>query len=121
MSNIAAPVVGGTHHGGPDRRVHPRRPLRTGAVLTVGSQQLPARTGDISKEGLAVTSDLNLQAGLSCRVSFSLVAGGRSHSLVLHARVVDTVLSGQDGFRTGLLLGPLSREESQVINLFLAG
>lgn len=115
------PQPGSAQAGGQDRRAHPRKPLRTSAVLTVASRQWPARTVDISKEGLAITVDANLAVGTDCSVSFSLVAGGQSRRLRLRGRVVDTVLSGQDGFRTGLLLGPLSTEDRQVIELFLAG
>jgi len=112
---------GSAQAGGQDRRAHPRRPLRTSAVVTLAGRQLPARTVDLSKEGLAITVDANLATGTDCSVSFSLVVGGQSRRLLLRGRVVDTVLSGQDGFRTGLLLGPVSAEDKRVIELFLAG
>jgi hypothetical protein len=112
---------GSVQAGGQDRRAHPRKPLRTSAVLTLAGRQLPARTLDISKEGLAITTDVNMAPGTACSVGFSLVAGGTSRPLQLQARVVDTVLSAQGGFRTGLLLGQVSAEHKRVIELFLAG
>lgn len=106
---------------GADRRAHPRKPLRTAATLTAMGRQVPARTLDISKEGLGITSDLNVPVGTKCKIAFSLLIGPRGHPMQLNALAVDTVMSGFDGFRIGLSLLSVSPDDRRLIEQFLAG
>ena len=106
---------------GGERRAHPRKPLRTAATLTAMGRQVPARTLDISKEGLGITSDLNVPVGTKCTIAFSLLIGPRGHPVHLNAIAADTVMSGFDGFRIGLSLQSLSPHDRNLIEQFLAG
>lgn len=106
---------------GQERRAHPRKPLRTAATLTALGRQVPARTLDISKEGLGITSDLNVPVGTKCTIAFSLLVGPRGHRVQLNALAVDTVMSGFDGFRIGLSLLSVSPDDRKLIEQFLAG
>lgn len=106
---------------GADRRANPRKPLRTAAMLTALGRQVPARTLDISKEGLGLTSDLNVPVGTKCTVAFSLLVGTRGHPVQLNALAVDTVMSGFDGFRIGMALLSVSADDRRLIEQYLAG
>jgi len=103
-----------------DRRAHPRKPLRTSATLHVSNRSLPARTVDISREGIAVVTETNVAFGSEATVGFSLPTGGRGHAMLLRGRVVDVVLCGLDGFRISLSLGQLPTDEARLIDQFLA-
>jgi hypothetical protein len=119
--NMKSPADAVLGKPGAERRANPRKPLRTAAVLTALGRQVPARTLDISKEGLGLTSDLNVPVGTKCTVAFSLLVGAHGHPVKLNALAVDTVMSGFDGFRIGLSLLSVSADDRRLIEQFLAG
>jgi len=66
-------------NGGPqERRKSPRKPLRTAAVLQIGTTQLRARVIDIGQDTVAMSVDQNLPLGTDCVMSFSVRALGRA-------------------------------------------
>ncbi|MEK8033860.1 PilZ domain-containing protein [Ideonella sp. DXS29W] len=104
-----------------ERRQAPRKPLRTAATLIIGGYRLPGRTVDISQQGLCVTADRNLPSGTDCDVEFTLMENGRSHRMLLKAKVVHGVLSRQDGFKIGLMLTQVNSTAQQAIDQFMKG
>lgn len=88
----------------PDARNSPRKTLRCHAKLTVpGAGQLNVRTADISMDGLCVFVSEQLRVGQACLIAFDVTTvTGKVRSLNLATRVIYSILSGTDGFRTGL-------------------
>ncbi len=102
-----------------ERRASPRKPLRTQAVVNVAGQQLSARTIDMSREGLSITLDRNLAPGTLCNVAFSLLVDGHSVALNLQGRVAHGVLTGQQGFKVGLVLSRMPAQDQDAIDRYL--
>ena len=88
----------------PDARNSPRKTLRCHAKLIVpGAGQLNVRTADISMEGVSVFVSEQLRAGQACSIAFDVTTPtGKVRSLNLEAKVIYSILSSTDGFRTGL-------------------
>jgi hypothetical protein len=65
-------------------------------------QSRPARTVDISAEGLCIMADLSLVSGHACAVEFNAALNQEPLPLRLEGRVAYCVLAGPAGFRIGL-------------------
>jgi len=107
--------------GATERRAHPRKPLRTSARLIALGRDIAARTLDISREGMGLTSESSIPVGTECTVTFSLPTGGRGHPMRWKGRAVDVVVCGMDGFRVGLTLAPLGSSDRALLEQFLGG
>lgn len=67
-----------------------------------GSAPLRARTVDVSLGGLCLLVPEQLPVGQVCNVGFEAPLNGQMVRVIGTARVIYCILSGTDGFRTGL-------------------
>jgi hypothetical protein len=86
-----------------DARRTPRLLFRRPAMLHIDDKHaVPARTLDISTEGICVQADLSLPVNASCTVEFNASYTLDPVLLRLRGRVAYCVLAGAAGFRIGL-------------------
>jgi hypothetical protein len=116
---LTEPMTAADPRGQGERRQSTRRPLRTSATILVNEERLPARTVDISCQGLSIMIDRNLPPGTPCGVAFTLLDNGRFHPIRLTARVVHGLLSGRGSFKIGLQTTQLAADDENVIRHYL--
>lgn len=86
-----------------ETRVYPRKILRAHARIALrGQAPLRARTIDISLGGLCLFVPEQLPVGQLCDVGFETSLNGKTVRVIGAARVIYCILSGTDGFRTGV-------------------
>jgi Tfp pilus assembly protein PilZ len=110
------------------QRAHPRFALEIDAEVRTGQFIVPARTRNVSRGGLAITTQKSLPVGAVVTVSLSLVFGARgaetamSEPLPLQGRVVwcspvDTEQGA--GFQLGVMFVGIRSEERSYVDMFL--
>lgn len=107
----------------PDARNSPRKVLRCHARLTVaGAGQFNVRTADISMDGLCVFVSEQLRVGQACSIAFDATAvTGKVRSVNMTAKVIYSILSSTDGFRTGLQFTQLDAETKKTLAELIGG
>lgn len=91
-----------------DARKAPRLLFRRPAALHIDEHHaVPARTADISMEGICIQADVSLPVNSICTVEFNASYTLEPIQLRLRGRVAYCVLAGAAGFRIGLHLSPL--------------
>jgi c-di-GMP-binding flagellar brake protein YcgR len=86
-----------------DSRSFPRKSLRFPAQLQVdGGPALNCKTIDISLGGISLMVPSQLPPGLPCSFVFEARLNGQIRKIAAKAKVVYAILSGTEGFRTGL-------------------
>lgn len=95
-----------------DARTSPRKTLRCHAKVAVpGSAPINARTVDISMGGVCVFVPEQLPVGQACMIAFeATTVTGKVRAVATAAKVAYSILSGTDGFRTGLQFTRLDAE-----------
>jgi c-di-GMP-binding flagellar brake protein YcgR len=84
-----------------DQRQSARKILKVRAVVAIeGQAPLPARTSDVGANGVSVTVGRPMQAGQSGQVGFDLLVDGKLVSIQARAKVMYSILSG-DEFKVG--------------------
>jgi hypothetical protein len=84
-------------------RVYPRKLLRGQArVALPGMPAVRAKTVDVSLGGLCILVPEQLIPGKIYNVGFEAPLNGKMVRVFAMAKVVYSILSGTDGFRTGL-------------------
>lgn len=91
-----------------DSRAAPRLLFRRPAVLHIDEvHAIPARTLDISMEGICIQADVSLPVDSVCTVEFNASYTAEPIPLRLRGRVAYCVLAGTAGFRIGFHLPSL--------------
>jgi len=100
-------------------RKTPRLLFHRPAILHVSADlSIPARTVDISMEGICIAADLSLLPGRLCAVEFNASYTPEPVPLKLEGRVAYCVLAGRAGFRIGFhvpKLDPASKKHVENI------
>lgn len=97
-------------------RNFPRKILRCQAkVILTDSVALLAHTRDISLDGVCVHVQQPLVIGQTCTVAFETRLNGKTHQVMASAKVVYSILSGTDGFRTGLQFVQINQANLQTL------
>ena len=105
-----------------DRRAHDRFPLRTDVVvLAADGRQLPGRSLDIGKGGMAVVIDINPAVGTGFTVHARLPTRPSGNAAFeAQVTVASCVLATADGgFRVGLQFTGLDAKAQDVLKRFL--
>ncbi len=105
-------------------REHPRYALEIDAEVRIGEQSIPARTRNVSRGGLAITTDQALPVGVDVTISLALVFDEQAMSepLPLEGRIVwCSPLAHRYGgaYQLGLMFVGLRHEERSYIDMFL--
>ncbi len=80
-----------------------RKPIRgQAAIILPGAAPMRGKTKDISLGGLCLLVPGQLAPGQGCTVIFEAPLNGKMVQVTASARVIYSILSGTDGFRTGL-------------------
>lgn len=104
-----------------NQRVYPRKPLRCIAkVMAQGGQPLTGRTVDLSMGGVCLLLPEELRKGMPCAISFEVPIHGEMRRFSGLGRVAYCVLSGTDGFRTGLQFMQLDAANTKILNQLMA-
>lgn len=91
-----------------DTRTSPRLLFRRSAVLHIDDKHaVPARTVDISLEGICIEADLSLPIDTMCTVEVNASYTTEPIPLRLRGRVAYCVLAGAKGFRIGFHVAQL--------------
>jgi len=84
-----------------DQRKSARKILKVKALIVMdGQPPLPGRTADIGANGLSVTVGRPMQAGQLGQLGFDLLVEGKTVSIRARAKVMYSILSGDD-FKVG--------------------
>lgn len=110
------------HATSPERRSAFRKLVRLTAVLEVeGAAPLAVRTVEVSEEGVALSSPLNIRPGGPCVVRMALPARPPQPMLAVQGRVTYSVLSQRDGgFRVGVHFLALPRSAQERLQAFMS-
>jgi c-di-GMP-binding flagellar brake protein YcgR len=104
---------------GPERRVAPRKVLRTSVEVSLpDGTTFSARSIDISQSGMGFVCNLNLPAQSTCKVAFSLIMNGKASPIALRGTVAYTALQ-QAGFMVGLKFDSVPANVSAIIGRFV--
>lgn len=86
-----------------ETRIYPRKVLRAQArVALPGMPAMRAKTIDVSLGGLCLMVPEQLPSGKICNVGFEAPLNGKMIRIFAMAKVVYSILTGTEGFRTGL-------------------
>ena len=98
------------------RREFPRKMLRCHAFVGLpGAAPLHARTLDISIGGICMIIGEELHTGQECAIGFETPLNGKMVRVTAAARVVYSILSGTEGFRTGMQFVRLDEENHRIV------
>jgi c-di-GMP-binding flagellar brake protein YcgR len=87
----------------PETRSAARKMLRCAAVIMLpGGAALRGRTSDISIGGVSLIVTDQLPADQICKLVLDTVLNGRTVRFTVDSKVVYSILSGTDGYRTGV-------------------
>lgn len=106
----------------PERRAAYRKLVRLTAVLELeGAAPLAVRTVEVSEEGVALSSPLNIRPGRRCVVRVAVPTRPRQPMLVAQGTVTHSVLSQRDGgFRVGVQFQALPRAVQERLQSFMS-
>jgi c-di-GMP-binding flagellar brake protein YcgR len=85
-----------------ETRSFPRKVMRCPVRIQLQGGNLRGKTIDIALAGISLMVPEQLQPGMTCTVSFEAMLNGTARQVTGTAKVVYSILSGTDGFRTGL-------------------
>ena len=104
-----------------NRRTSRRKGLRTPATLIpAGQPERAVTTVDLGLDGLSLRGSRPVPPGTRCEVRFVLRDRGREQAVAAAAKVVYSSFCGSDGFKLGLVFGPLPDAVAAAIDAFLA-
>jgi hypothetical protein len=103
-----------------NRRVHARKVVRADATVRLGDATTrEVRTWDLGMDGISVVSPRPIAPGTRCTLTLRLPDGSGTE-LVMAARAVWCSLLGPEGFKVGLVFGPLDAPVHDALARFLA-
>jgi len=126
------PAMPGSKHPGPatpaacpmpaEPRSFPRKILRCPAIVVFpGATPMRARMLDLSLGGLSLLIGEQLQPGQECTVGFEAPLNGKPVRVMGQAKIVYSILSGNDGFRVGLQFVKLDAANSKLVAELMMG
>ena len=99
-----------------DSRSSTRKLLRCQALITLpGGVSLKGRTVDIALGGVCLIVPNQLPSSQACRLTLDLALNGRAVHFNAEAKVVYSILSGTDGFRTGVQFRQMDDTNSKIL------
>jgi hypothetical protein len=110
-----------TQTGTGQSRAHPRYAIEIDAELEVDGTKIPARTRNISRGGLALTTRLPLAIGTLVTVSLALVFDEQAMSepLPVQGRIVWSSPISEDAFQLGIVFIGVRSEERSYVDMFI--
>jgi c-di-GMP-binding flagellar brake protein YcgR len=103
------------------RRSAPRKPIRCEARLAFSdAPPVRAKTKDIASGGLSVMAVEQLATGRTCMVTFEAPLNGKMVQVTGVAKVIYSILSGTEGFRTGLQFIQLDAANARTLHELMA-
>jgi hypothetical protein len=104
------------------RRAHVRKQLRGAATLAMVGNTRDARMWDLGVEGAAVTTVRPVAPGTRCKLSFAIPLAGSFVDVTVDAKTVYcSYIGGADGFRVGMMFGPLDTGTAEALARFSEG
>lgn len=86
-----------------ETRTYPRKVLRGQARIALpGMAAMRAKTVDVSLGGICLLVSEQIPPGQICNVGFEAPLNGKVVRVFAVAKVIYSILSGTEGFRTGL-------------------
>jgi hypothetical protein len=106
----------------PNRRVHPRKVLRTTATVLLPGAAMPreVRTWDLGLDGMSLVSPRPIAPGTRCTISLQLPGSATPQELSMPARALWCSLMGPEGFKVGLVFASLDAATQEAIARFVA-
>ena len=99
-----------------ETRTYPRKVLRCQArVALPGMPALRAKTVDVSLGGICLVVPEQLPSGQTCNVGFEAPLNGKMVRVFAVAKVVYSILTGTEGFRTGLQFVELDAANNKLL------
>lgn len=99
-----------------DTRNFTRKPVRGQSLLIhPNGERYRGRIKDLSLGGVCVLLPEQVAVGLDCKVALETVHNGQVVHLVASAKVVYCILSGTDGFRTGLQFAEIDAANNKLL------
>lgn len=89
-------------------RCHARIVLPDGATLR-------GRTMDVSLTGVCLFLTEQLVVGQACTIAFEAQLNGKMRQISASAKVIYSILSGTDGFRTGMQFVEIDAENNKTL------
>lgn len=86
------------------KRQAQRYVFRRRGLMTIDEMTIPIRTVDVSMQGLAVMSSVQIQAGKLCSIALHAVVGARIIQLQFSCKAMHCILAGTEGFRTSFYI-----------------
>lgn len=86
-----------------ETRTYPRKVLRCQARIALpGMAPMRGRTVDISLGGICMLVPEQLPVGQACDVGFEAPLNGKLVRVIASGKIIYSILSGTEGFRTGV-------------------
>ena len=102
------------------QRTEQRYIFRRRGLMTTDEATLQIRTVDVSMQSLAVLSPVPVKAGKLCSIVLDAVLGERIVQLQFSCKAVYCILTGIDGFRTGLYIDDKVESHQQQLQKIIA-
>jgi|GEM_PF-4891904 len=104
-----------------EKRVAPRKPLRTTAILTMpGSESDKVRTIDLSTGGLCIGIPHALDIGQKCMVAFDMMHCGKKRKVNAVTRVTHCIFNSSEGcFKVGLQFVDIDSDSAIAVTDFM--
>lgn len=99
----------------------PSAPQKRSGHVTSAASPAHARTLDISLGGVSLMLGEQLRPGQECTVGFEAPVSGKTVRVMGLAKVVYSILSGNDGFRVGLQFVKLDAANSKSVAELMMG
>ena len=104
-----------------ETRAHPRYALEIDAEVRAGERNLPARTKNISRGGIAVSASEAVAVGTTVTISLALVfnEAAKSEPLPLQGRVVWCSPLAENTYQLGVMFVGVRSEERSYVDMFI--
>lgn len=104
-----------------ESRAHPRYALEIDAEIRCEGETIPARTRNISRDGLSIVTERAVPVGPEVTIAIALVFAGEamSESLPLRGRAVWCTSLGAGAYQIGVSFVGLTSDERSYVDLFL--
>jgi hypothetical protein len=104
---------------GRNRRIHPRKVLRTTATVVVpGQPPREGRTWDLGLDGMSLMSAKPIPPGTRCEVTFELPLAAGASRVAVPVKVLYCSFCGDEGFKVGAAFGDLDDDSRNAVNEF---
>lgn len=99
-----------------DTRNFTRKPVRGRTILVLpDGRRVGGSARDLSLGGICMTLAEQMPAGLNCTAALETVLDGRVVHFAAKAKVIYSILSGTEGFRTGLEFSEIDAANDRIL------